>query len=391
MPDELGYDTYATFVQQLKKYDFHERGGLERVSMRTSDCVEKVQLEYCSPLFRREHPNLLWLIGDTEGGSPEISLEENETAGDGRNDRSGDLGDDRETQPLPCAEHSLMSHKDKEPAENEDLISLTDAERNHIGTIKKPTPWNTVVREILEIPIRRHTVQVRPRSRTFTSDNLTTLFNRGHSRSSRVLACMIQAGGEILNNQCTWCEQSRGPFEYCIVLGGKYAKCGNCEWTNHGCYTQSVSSGSELVDIGLGEEGDRCSSPQNCAIQKKHEWEVYRIKTSRATYPAWSHLNHQWLQWNESENCFEYLRQSESDGLRGFLKIPLKNVSKVRWNAGVWCVRFIMRERNPLSSNEDGLPPCEDVMVTFNQDAFVSQFIQFCEKKSVPVVHEMHT
>lgn len=143
----------------------------------------------------------------------------------------------------PSAEYLVTADEDNHNiTQHVVVVRVNDADDNCIGFIKQTGPWNNGrVDTMLEKTILRP-VRIR-RGRDFTENHLTAVSDRSDAKGVKILSCMIQATGDVMNQRCQLCEKYQGVFEECIkVNDGLFRRCGNCEWNQKRCQGSSISA-----------------------------------------------------------------------------------------------------------------------------------------------------
>lgn len=136
--------------------------------------------------------------------------------------------------------HPLSPGGSKSVSDDNVLLTFVDASNKVIGTVEKFTPWNPLIDKFLKIPILRDG-KIKSHG-DLTQDDLARVCNRSDPKGAWLLACMIQAGGQVMPKKCKLCAENWGPFEDCVRLeDSTFPNCGNCEWTGHGCRGASSS------------------------------------------------------------------------------------------------------------------------------------------------------
>lgn len=136
---------------------------------------------------------------------------------------------------------SLLSSPLSQPPE--DIADYTGAEiytmdGKFIDHVKKIRLDNRHVRNILQIPLKRHAV-VR-NGRKFTKETMDSIYEPSDVKGAKWLSCMIQARGEEQEVACQSCQSRNGIWAGCVIVGGEdFPRCANCEWNRQGCVGSS--------------------------------------------------------------------------------------------------------------------------------------------------------
>lgn len=248
-------------------------------------------------------------------------------------------------------------------------ITVTNAKGTPVGVIETIKPWNDHIKAILQIPVVRR-VKLRL-GRNFTENQLANVCDRSDPNGGKILAYVIQAGGQVMEKGCENCTEKRGPFDGCVVLNGTpYLKCGNCEWGNQSCHGP-LSSGAEPVEGQVRKE-----------LTNTNQWEICQIKTGHF---ASSKSVMQCLSWAEGEQSFKHwvLRDTKPEATWGVLceldfEIRLKDIAQVKWNVEAWLVHLKMRESSSALVKEG-------VMVAFAGETTAMSFLQFCRQLDLSI------
>lgn len=293
----------------------------------------------------------------------------------------------------PTTQHSGGSENTRQAGDGGDestAITVTDPDGCAIGFIRKINPWHKRMEMILQIaPIR--SVQVR-RGSGFTESHLDSICDHmSDPEGVGVVACAIQAVGEIMPKPCEPCSKSKGPFESCITLiHPQFPKCGNCEWNGMPCSgISSLSSqecnGGRFLKTHLSNSKTREEIAENGG-----HWRLLQIKTQLFASPQ---SVAQCLSWVEDEQFFKHriVDASKEAEVWGVLRQPvdfhvqLKDISEVMWSS--YIVHFRMKEGSSIEMTS-GSQPRGDIMITFESPHTALAFSKFCHKKGLKTTEE---
>lgn len=157
---------------------------------------------------------------------------------------------------LPCTGHSMAANEEDQNATKTIAVAcVNDADNKRIGHIEQTGPWNNRhVDTILQKTILRP-IKIR-RGRRFTKQQLAAISDRSDSKGVKMVSCMIQATGDVMNQPCQHCEKNQGIFEECIKVNDElYRRCGNCEWNHQRC--QGASIHAKSAPFGASSERAR--------------------------------------------------------------------------------------------------------------------------------------
>ncbi|KAM3553301.1 hypothetical protein ARSEF4850_006981 [Beauveria asiatica] len=130
-------------------------------------------------------------------------------------------------------------------------FQIIDADNRLIALLEQAGSWgNKRVDAILHMPIQRP-IKLR-REHGFDQRQLNTICDPSDKEVGRIVACMIQACGDVMHQSCLCCEIDKtGPFETCAMVDDKlFPQCGNCAWNRRLCRGALVAA----------EEGESSSS-----------------------------------------------------------------------------------------------------------------------------------
>ncbi|KAK8148643.1 hypothetical protein G3M48_009563 [Beauveria asiatica] len=125
-------------------------------------------------------------------------------------------------------------------------FQIIDADNRLIAVLKQAGSWgNKRVDAILHMPIQR-TVKLR-REHSFDQRQLNAICDPSDKEGVKIVACMIQACGDIMHQSCLCCEIDKtGPFETCAMIDDEmFPQCGNCAWNRRLCRGALVAAEEE--------------------------------------------------------------------------------------------------------------------------------------------------
>jgi hypothetical protein len=127
------------------------------------------------------------------------------------------------------------------PEATSEPIEVLGESGNLIGRLDASDTGNSVMDQILELPVKRP-VQIRA-GRKFTAEDLAAVPRPypGDARPFKFLSFFVQATGELQERPCQDCALNYGPYQGCVVVHGPdFERCGNCEWNKRRCHSSTT-------------------------------------------------------------------------------------------------------------------------------------------------------
>ncbi|TQV90176.1 hypothetical protein IF1G_11175 [Cordyceps javanica] len=115
-------------------------------------------------------------------------------------------------------------------------FQIVDADDRLVAVLEQAGPWgNKRVDTILHMPIQR-AIMLR-RGLGFDQRQLNAICDPSDEEGVRIVACMIQACGDVMGQPCLCCAMDgAGPFDTCIMVHDElFSQCGNCAWNRQLC------------------------------------------------------------------------------------------------------------------------------------------------------------
>lgn len=142
---------------------------------------------------------------------------------------------------------------------------VLDPDGHLIGPVRRIQLDNHWTQHVMQLPMKRHVV-VR-RGRKFTLEQLESIYEPTDHKGAKWLSCMIQATGDVQEQECQTCRDGKGTWTECVIVGGdEFPRCANCEWNRQGC---SGSSYAKQGHLGQTTQTDSVVPQQELAWRPK--------------------------------------------------------------------------------------------------------------------------
>lgn len=244
--------------RRVRSHSVAQHAGTERIAQRTPN--------FCDPWLDdrlRRHP-----LSDEEQpsfkkrcfGNPAqeqsilkaTSVQTNTTiASEGQRGEVASAISAAEASVPQLTEYCGAARNDQSIERQKVAFQMIDADNRLIAVLEQAGSWgNQRVDAILRMPIQR-SIQLR-REHGFDQRQLNAICDPSDEKGVKIVACMIQACGDVVHESCLCCEMDKaGPFETCTMVDDElFPQCGNCAWNQQLCRAALVAA----------EEGESLSS-----------------------------------------------------------------------------------------------------------------------------------